>query len=369
MPEKVDSTVAAIEAAAFSPELIPAMMQRVATLCGGELAIAFSADPGKPDLLGDDRATEMQRDYLAGGWQEIDIVTQAIRRLPRGGLRLSQEFLGSREIEEHPFFQEYLVRHGGPWGAGWHVSTSGGSDVISISAFRPFQRDQVELLHRLAPLIDASLLTASSIHDARVQGAAEGMAFAGRASMLLDARGCVTYVSEKAERLFNPEFGVADKRLRASDPASMRELARITACAQNRFAASPCHAVVRRTEQSPVAIVGTRLAGAGLDLFGGGRMLLMLVELKPTARPSDTILRQVYGLTPRESRIASMFANGASSEEISTALSLRTSTVRQHIKAVLTKTETHRQAELALLLAAIPDDALDDEGQGQPARE
>lgn len=272
MTGEIDRAIKTIEAAAFSPELVPAMMQDVARLCGGELAIGFTTEPGRPDLVGDDRATEMQRDYLAGGWQEVDIATQAIRRLPRGGVRHVQEVVSLRTIQEHPFFQEYLVRHGGPWGVGWHVSTSASNDIISIAGFQAFQREKVDLLQRLAPLIDASLLTASSIYAARTLGIMQGADLAGRGSILLDARGIVLHVSPKAEALFCSDFGIVDGRLRATNPASMRELGQLMVHAQDRFATGPCHALVRRTAKSPVAVIGSRLAGTGLDLFRGGRM-------------------------------------------------------------------------------------------------
>lgn len=353
MSEEFNTTLRVVEAAAFSPDLVPAMMERVARLCGGEMAIAFNTDPGKPDLLGGERAVDMQRDYLEGGWHEADVLTPVIRRLPRGGVRLSQDFV-DLSIVGAPFCKEYLPRHGGPWGMGWHISTSSENDVVSISGFRPFQREQAELLQRLTPLIDTSLFTASSIGAAFAQGAAEALELSGHGAILLDARGCVSYVSATAEGFFGPEFGVTASRLRASNTASMRELARLTGYAQTRFATAPGYALVRRTGSWPIAIIAKRLTEAGLDVLRGGRVLLMLTELKPAAQPSFAILRRVYGLTPSEVRVASLFAGGASSEEISLAMSAQISTVRQHIKAVLTKTGTHRQAELALLLAAIP---------------
>jgi DNA-binding CsgD family transcriptional regulator len=58
-------------------------------------------------------------------------------------------------------------------------------------------------------------------------------------------------------------------------------------------------------------------------------------------------------LTSAEAKVASLVAAGASPEEIAVELEVSRETVRNQIKAVFGKTETHRQSELAALVARI----------------
>lgn len=71
---------------------------------------------------------------------------------------------------------------------------------------------------------------------------------------------------------------------------------------------------------------------------------------------SIDVLRQMYGLTPAQSAVASSLFAGRSVEETANALDLSLNTVRTHLKQVFTKCEVNSQAELLHLLAMGPHD-------------
>jgi len=64
-------------------------------------------------------------------------------------------------------------------------------------------------------------------------------------------------------------------------------------------------------------------------------------------------LRQLYGLTPAESKIAVELLSGTEPKRIAERHSLSIHTVRVHIARILAKTETSRQADLVRLLAHV----------------
>lgn len=66
--------------------------------------------------------------------------------------------------------------------------------------------------------------------------------------------------------------------------------------------------------------------------------------------PDGMLLRELFGLTPTEARVACLLARGDDSAGIAAALGVRTNTVQIHIKSLLAKTETRRQAQLVALL-------------------
>lgn len=68
--------------------------------------------------------------------------------------------------------------------------------------------------------------------------------------------------------------------------------------------------------------------------------------------PADR-LRQLYGLTPAEARIAVELSLGYDPKRIAERLSLSIHTVRVHVARIFAKTETSRQADLVRLLERV----------------
>lgn len=62
--------------------------------------------------------------------------------------------------------------------------------------------------------------------------------------------------------------------------------------------------------------------------------------------PLDSkLLAALFGLTPAEQRVAVLLAQGDDAAEIAAVLQVQANTVRSHIKQLLTKSNTRRQAE------------------------
>lgn len=59
-----------------------------------------------------------------------------------------------------------------------------------------------------------------------------------------------------------------------------------------------------------------------------------------------------FSLTRQETRIAAALVDGLTVKEIANAFGVSSETVRQHLKAIFAKTNTHRQAELVSLLVS-----------------
>ena len=62
-------------------------------------------------------------------------------------------------------------------------------------------------------------------------------------------------------------------------------------------------------------------------------------------------LRDLFGLTRTEGLVAAALGQGHSIEDIASGMNVSLATVRTHLKRLLAKTGTHRQAEAVALLA------------------
>ena len=82
----------------------------------------------------------------------------------------------------------------------------------------------------------------------------------------------------------------------------------------------------------------------------------------PSARPRSraAVLRTLYELTPTESRLADLLLQGLEVRQAAERMGTTLETARFHLKRVLAKTGTRRQAELLRLMMSLP---------GQPAEQ
>jgi DNA-binding CsgD family transcriptional regulator len=70
--------------------------------------------------------------------------------------------------------------------------------------------------------------------------------------------------------------------------------------------------------------------------------------------PSETHLRQTYGLTPAEASVAARIAVGHGLADIATERGSALETVRRQSKQILAKTGARHRADLMRLLLALP---------------
>jgi DNA-binding CsgD family transcriptional regulator len=89
----------------------------------------------------------------------------------------------------------------------------------------------------------------------------------------------------------------------------------------------------------------------------GVRALVMATDPDKTVVFPDTILRQLYGLTPAETEVANGLLTGFSVEEIARVRRVSISTVRSQLSSLLSKTGVKGQNDLMRLLATLPQNA------------
>lgn len=91
-----------------------------------------------------------------------------------------------------------------------------------------------------------------------------------------------------------------------------------------------------------------RLRGGllGVDLFGSGPALLVRLETASAGRLPESALRQLYGFTRQEARVAELVAEGHTNAEIARLLFISEHTVRTHVARVLRKVGVRSRARV-----------------------
>ena len=107
-----------------------------------------------------------------------------------------------------------------------------------------------------------------------------------------------------------------------------------------------------------LAVIASSVRGRDLDRFADGHLrgvAAMLFVVDPTAG-SDVaggLLRDAYGMTQAEVRVAISVASGLSIPETAGQLGLSRNTVKTHLAKVFALSGTNWQVDLARLIASI----------------
>lgn len=109
---------------------------------------------------------------------------------------------------------------------------------------------------------------------------------------------------------------------------------------------------VRGARGKPTALAHLiGLPSRSREFVPGATALLLVAPLSPDSTPNVRLLQRLFDLSPAESRVASAVASRRTVKAIAGDFGVSQETVRSQLKAVLAKTGTKRQLELALLLA------------------
>lgn len=93
---------------------------------------------------------------------------------------------------------------------------------------------------------------------------------------------------------------------------------------------------------------------ANPDLGAGPSVLVFITDPARRSSFSPEALRDLFGLTPTEAKVARHLAAGLCPEEVAQEMGVANTTIAFHLRNVFGKTGTHRQAQLVALLLSLP---------------
>ena len=107
--------------------------------------------------------------------------------------------------------------------------------------------------------------------------------------------------------------------------------------------------------QAPLKVTAAPIGPERLSLFSAAPGVLVTVaDPDAAAIAGEMALRDGYGLTAAQARVARLVADGRPPRQIAETLGVSFFTVRAHLAQIYDKTGTGRQAELVSLLARQP---------------
>ena len=188
----------------------------------------------------------------------------------------------------------------------------------------------------------------------------------GQGVLLVDEGAGVVHATRAAEAALGQADGVRATRSvlacdRADDTARLRRLVG-EASARPVPGSGGAMAVRRRSGRRPLSVLVAPLRGARLAPTGPPATAIVLVADPEAVAPAPGApLREVYGLTAAEARVAAALLDHDRLADVAAKLGVSLATVRTLLQRAFEKTGTHRQADLMRLMLAhrlpVPDGA------------
>ncbi len=175
-------------------------------------------------------------------------------------------------------------------------------------------------------------------------------------AIAVDRYGLVIDINAAANATFDREINVTNHRVFVRDPESRLALkAALSGLTDpsklNATIVQPI--IVHRSEKLPILLRIWPYEGAALASEKNVHALITLNALGPKPGPPPAILARAFNLTPSEAKLASIIARGTTPATAAKELKISKETVRNRLKSIFVKTDTHRQSELVALLRQV----------------
>lgn len=306
---------------------------------------------------GDDRIVSDYVSYYAG------IHPLAVRTMsaPAGTVLTDRMIMPRAEFERTEFYAGWVRPNG--FDEQLHVRLDNDAHaLVGLSVTRPrgapeFDAAELTLAQRIAPHLRRAVATYERFQ-------ALGQTNAGLIGVLdrmrqcvfgLGADGRVVFANKAARAMLAQEdaLRVENGLLAAAGAGQTRMIERMLGSIARGEAASVLH-LERPDGRPPLQLEPVRLGGVASVSDLQPSLTLLLWVLDPEVETRDVVarLRERYGLTATEAAVAFHAARGKGVAAVATALAIGQGTVRSHLKRVFEKTGTHRQAELAWIIAS-----------------
>jgi DNA-binding CsgD family transcriptional regulator len=234
--------------------------------------------------------------------------------------------------------------------------------ICVFGAHRSFKEkrfDPTETKHMLElilPHLRKALELRARLDDGRIRGEVglDGLDRLSVGVLVVDSSGRLIFANSKGEAVLGSARGLAVRhgRVVTSNPRFRDRLTRAIAQAvlfpeglsqePSGYIALPDKGVAR-----PLTLKVLPLPLPAMPLAGSWPLAAIFIgEPGDMARGLTELLRQLYGLTAAETRLVEALLKGDSLKEYAESVGVSFDTVRTHMKHVLAKTGTSRQAEL-----------------------
>ena len=315
------------------------------------------------------RRDDLEREYF-DVYHPGDERVPRLRQLPNRRLVHVRSLYTEQELKTSPTYNEYLPRAEAQNSLNARMDGPHGSRIMWVTAdpvgADDWSSDQIEMLDQVMPHVRQYVSVRQVLADAGALGTslASLLDNTGAGIIHLDRRGRIVAANDRASALLKRGDGLSDTGgyLQARLPSENARLQKLLAHALPPLGAqgaSGSMTLKRALGQQRLVLHVSPVADRDLD-FRARRVAALALVVEPGSRMriDRGLVAAILGLTPSETEVAVLLAEGHTVNDIAQATDRRESTVRWHVKQIFNKHGFNRQMELVQLvlsLATIPE--------------
>jgi DNA-binding CsgD family transcriptional regulator/PAS domain-containing protein len=301
---------------------------------------------------------------LAEHWHRNDLWVERSIAFGMSRVITSDDLVSPAETKRNGFYQDWL-RQLGIYHMVGAVFPAGHNRVGVLGIHRPHRagyysdadRQGVEILlpHLQRALQLGRRLAGTSLAQASSFDALESLDIG---VLVVDRSRRIVHANALAEDIVrtSPEIGMLNGRLVARDHTLDRRLATLVRDNLATAGGNPVRPAtalsVPRDRHMPLTLAITPLRSIGSRLTGQPPLALVFLRDPERSTILSDQLCDLFGLTRTEAAVAADLTHGRSLAQIAEAHGVGLATVRSHLKKILAKTGTSRQAEVVALIAS-----------------
>ena len=310
------------------------------------------------------RRPDLEREYL-DVYHPINEGIPRLRQLPDGHLVPIKDLYTAEELHTSRAYNEALRR--GQYQQGLNVRLAGpGGSPMTWSLADPIASEgwgssQIAMVRRLTPHIRQFIrvrqaLVRAQARDTTVTALLDNPRIG---VIYLDRRGRILAANDRARGLLRhgEELSDADGVLQARAPDDQGRLARLVAEALPTSGAVPVSGSMQlgRVSGLPPFVVHIKPVGVPQPDYGARPVAALVLIVEPGRHPrlDSALVARTLRLTPAESQVAALLADGKTVRDIALATGRRESTIRSHVKHMFAKHGLSRQADLVRLVLSL----------------
>ena len=312
------------------------------------------------------RRHEVEWDYLTN-YHPWDERVPRIRRLRDAELVHITDLYTAEELKTSRTYNEFSPRAHGRNSLNVRLDVARDthvawaiSDPIKTGAWHA---DQLSMIDRLLPHVRHFVRVRQAMADARAMGSSlSAMLDNTRVGIIyLDYRGRIVQVNDRALEILRRRDGLFDEGgyLAAWLPADNDKLRNLLAGAMPSLSGQGAagSVTINRSSNLPKLVVHVNPLSGGWLHLGSGRLaaLALVVEPSRQMRLDAGLVGEALGLTPAESEIAVMLAEGRTVRDIAEGTGRKPGTVHDLIKRAHKRLGIARQVDLVRLVLDLAD--------------
>ncbi len=296
----------------------------------------------------------------------LDVWRPAFLKKAEGEFAFGAELCPETETKRTEFYNDYLVKHDiRLFGA--MATLKRPEHIEHISLYHSWkdrgpEKGTPEVMRLIFPHLQSALHLRRRIIDlaARSCSMESALDLMEYGIVLLNDRGCVLQTNYCAEALLRQSDGLRlrDGRIECDSHAESLQLhslieASVKAVDARTLKAGGTMLVSRRTLR-PISITAVPLRECAAPRLLQATAVLFLNDPESQPMPPLDLLRQAYGLTPAEARLALILTQGHSLKEAAELCGIAHNTAKSQLKNIFTKTNVQRQAQLVRIVLSTP---------------